>query len=151
MKTIGKLLVPVDFGDASLMALDEAIDLAATLGASIVVLHVYEIPRPSPLPAGEFLATEDLDLVASAAESALRKIVDARSGRGVKLEALVREGGASQVIDATAEEVGADLIVIGTREHGILHALLGGVAEKVVRSGRKPVLTIRAPEASRTA
>jgi nucleotide-binding universal stress UspA family protein len=149
MKTIAKILVPVDFGEASLAALDVALDLAAKLDASVVVVNAYETPPPSPLPAGEFLATAgDFGHIVATAESALRVVVEARSSRGVKLEALVREGPPWQVIDTTAEEVGADLIVLGTRSHGVLHALLGGVAEKVVRTASKPVLTIRAPEPS---
>ncbi|HEY3820826.1 MAG TPA: universal stress protein [Polyangiaceae bacterium] len=146
--TISRILVPIDFGEASLTALDRAIDLAAKLDASVVVVHVYELPAPSPLPAGEFLAATPEDhirFIATMADT-LRGVLEARVHRGVELEALLREGRPWQVIDATAEEIGADLIVMGTREHGILHALMGGIAEKVVRTATTPVLTIRGPD-----
>jgi nucleotide-binding universal stress UspA family protein len=47
-------------------------------------------------------------------------------------------------INAVAEEIDADLVVIGTHgRRGLARALLGSVAEHVVRTGRRPIVTIR--------
>jgi nucleotide-binding universal stress UspA family protein len=149
MKTISKILAPVDFSDASLRALDDAIDLAAKLGASVVVMHAYEIPVVGLLPEGAIIATaEQAARIASIAEDSLRETVESRANRGVKIESVLREGPAWQEIDAVADQIGADLIVLGTHgRRGILRALLGNVAEKVVRTAHQPVLTIPPPAA----
>jgi nucleotide-binding universal stress UspA family protein len=50
-------------------------------------------------------------------------------------------------INLTAEEIGADLIVMGTRGlAGLKHAMLGSVAERIVRLAPCPVLTVKHPE-----
>jgi nucleotide-binding universal stress UspA family protein len=57
---------------------------------------------------------------------------------------LVRTGDARDVINQTAKELGIDLIVMGTHaRRGITRALLGSVAETVVRSAPCAVLTVR--------
>jgi nucleotide-binding universal stress UspA family protein len=147
MNAISKILVPIDFSDTSLQALDGAIDLAAQLEASVVVMHAYEIPIVNLWPDGAILASAaEAARIASNAEIALRGALESRSKWGVKLESILREGSPPEEIDAIAEEIGADLIVIGTHgRRGILRALLGSVAEKVVRTARKPVLTIPMP------
>jgi len=149
MKTISRILVPLDFGQPSLDALDDAIDLAATLGASVVVMHAYEVsPLLGARPEGPLHTADLAEHLAATAASALTSVVRDRANRGVKLDTVVREGPAWQEIDAVAEDTRADLIVLGTHSrHGILRTLLGNVAERVVRTARKPVLTIRAAEA----
>jgi nucleotide-binding universal stress UspA family protein len=146
MKKISKILVPIDFGEISLNALDDALDLALQLGAQVTVMHAYEIPMVGMLPEGVFMATAaEAAGLASTAASGLRAAVESRASRGVKLESVLREGPAWREIDAVADEMGADLIIMGTHgRHGILHALLGSVAEKVVRTARRPVLTVPA-------
>jgi nucleotide-binding universal stress UspA family protein len=149
MKKISKILAPIDFTEASLHALDDAIDLAAKLEASVVVMHAYEIPVMGLLPEGAIIASaEEAARVSSSAETSLRLAVESRTNRGVKLESVLREGPAWQEIDAVADEIAADLIVMGTHgRRGILRALLGNVVEKVVRTAHQPVLTIRPPAA----
>jgi nucleotide-binding universal stress UspA family protein len=147
MKTISKILVPIDFGDSSLKALDDAIELARTFGASVVVLHAYDSPVVGTPAEGVILTPlADAASLVSTIDTTLRTVVESRAGRGVELEALLREGPAWRTIDAVAVETGADLIVLGTHgQHSMLHALLGSVSEKVVRTARKPVLTIPTP------
>ena len=144
MKTIQKILVPVDFDEASLAAVDGAIDLAATLGASVVLMHAYEVPIVALFPEGPLTnPVVDSSRLAQSSTSALRALADARAGRGVTVEVVVREGVPWRQIDEVADELGADLIVMGTKgRRGIMRALLGSVAEHVVRTAHQPVLTI---------
>jgi nucleotide-binding universal stress UspA family protein len=146
MKPIQKILVPIDFGEASLRALDDAIDLAKALGASVVVMHAYEIPVIG-FPDGALLTSAEFaGRLSNAAETALKGAIDARAGRGVKLESVLRQGVAWEEINAVADKSGADLIVIGTHgRRGLARALLGSVAEKVVRMATKPVMTVHGP------
>ena len=72
---------------------------------------------------------------------------DARWSRhdGVAIEAVLKSGDPRDVVVETAKELGCDLIVIGTHgRRGIARALLGSVAESVLRTAPVPVLAIRA-------
>jgi nucleotide-binding universal stress UspA family protein len=146
MKRVANILVAIDFGEPSLSALDDAIDLARTLGASVAVMHAYESPAVALVAEGAIVASiNDAARIAATAETTLREAVDSRADRGVKLQAVLRVGPAWRAIDDVASQIDADLIVLGTHGRlGILHALLGSVAEKVVRTARRPVLTIPA-------
>jgi nucleotide-binding universal stress UspA family protein len=147
MKKISTILVPVDFSDASLEALDGAIEWAATLGASVVAMHAYELPVVALFPEAA-LVTSMAELgrhIAETAETALRGVVEARARSGVRVEIVLREGSASEQIDAVAEEIGADLIVLGAHAG---HRFLRGVTEHVVRTTNRPVLTVHASHAS---
>jgi nucleotide-binding universal stress UspA family protein len=144
MAELRRILVPTDFTETSQHALEWAITLAGRLGASITVMHSYEIPIAG-FPDASIVATPDLAArISEASQEALDKAVDAHRDRGIPLDALLREGVAWEEINAVAEEIDADLVVIGTHgRRGLARALLGSVAEHVVRTGRRPIVTIR--------
>ena len=63
----------------------------------------------------------------------------------IRVERRVEDGDPPDVIVAVAREIGADLIVMGTHGFkGLTHAVMGSVAEHVVRNATCPVLTMRA-------
>lgn len=141
------LLVPIDFSAPAAEALDFAIEMAAALGARVTVLHSYEVPVVG-VPDGALVSSAEMAAsLASSAQEALDKVVDAQKGRGVGLTAVLRNGEPRTTIVAVAKEVGADLVVMGTHgRRGIAHLLIGSVAEYVVRTAPVPVLTVRAPK-----
>lgn len=136
------VLIAVDFDDASRRAIELGKELAKALGADVTLVHVYHMPiytypglEPTILPG---FYTE----VNTAAKRALEKLA-AEVGVG---RSILREGDPATEIIAAAEDVGAAMIVVGTHgRRGITHALLGSVAEKVVRSSNVPVVTVRVP------
>ena len=66
---------------------------------------------------------------------------------GVDLSTRLVDGIPYAAIVEHAQEIGADLIVMGTHGRtGIAHFLLGSTAERVVRASRIPVCTVRLPE-----
>lgn len=142
------ILVPVDFGDASDAAVAYAVDLAETTGAKLVLLHAFEIPIVG-VPDGVVAVTAELtSRIVEAAEKALGALVARYEGRGVTITARLEQGDARDVILTQASKVGADLIIIGTHgRRGIARALIGSVAERIVRTAPIPVLTIHAHEA----
>jgi nucleotide-binding universal stress UspA family protein len=145
MKTIATIVVGVDFTPHSLDALDDAIDLASQLGASIVAVHACDLPTAMAFP--EQLSTVDPDLTQRALEEAstrLQGVVRERADRGVAIESVLRFGKAWEQIEVVAEERDAGLIVVGAGSHrGALRALLGqNVATTIVRTARTPVLAI---------
>lgn len=142
------ILVPTDFGDAASRALDYAVALAKPLGAELVLLHTFELPVIG-FPDGAMAATAELTTrIVAAAQQALDQEV-ARAGAGVPMKALLRQGDAWQMALATAQETGANLIVMGTHgRRGLPRALIGSVAEKMVRTAPVPVLIVHAHDAS---
>ena len=144
MTELRRILVPTDFTETSEHALDWALGVAAKVGATVTVMHSYEIPIIS-FPDGAIVATPDIaSRIADASRAALDAAVKRVTGRGVPLESVLREGIAWEEINAVAESIDADLIVIGTHgRRGLARALLGSVAENVIRTANRPVVTIR--------
>jgi nucleotide-binding universal stress UspA family protein len=144
-----KILVPIDFDETSDRALDHALALAAQLGAEVTVVHVYGLPMYSP-PDGSYIPAVELSTAVEAgARRQLDDLVQRRRAAGVKLDSVLRSGRAGDEICEAARETGADLIVMGTHGRGIVgRALLGSVAQSVVRFSPVPVLTVGSGGAS---
>jgi nucleotide-binding universal stress UspA family protein len=139
--SIKHILVPYDFGETSQQALDFALDMAAPLGARVTLVFAYDVlaygfPEAPPMQA-------DTPQIERAARAALESAAIRARRPGVEVGLMLRRGVPWSEINATAQEMKADLIVIGTHgRRGIARALLGSVAEKVVRTAPCPVLTV---------
>jgi nucleotide-binding universal stress UspA family protein len=146
MLTIKTILVPIDLGDPSDAALAYAVDLAEAVRAKVFVLYAFELPVVG-LPDGAIVATPDLATrITTAGQAALDRALAMHQSRGVAIDARLQQGDPREVILATAKEIGADLVVMGTHgRRGIARALIGSVTERVVREAPVPVLTIHAP------
>jgi nucleotide-binding universal stress UspA family protein len=143
-----RILVPTDFGEAAAKAVDFAIDLAKKYGATITLLHVYEVPI-YPYP-GTLADIDFVTPIREAAQKELDSAFDALKLRGGEARAELLYGVPWSAILDTAANQKADLIVMGTHgRKGVMHALLGSVAEKVVRLSPVPVLTVRSSETAR--
>jgi nucleotide-binding universal stress UspA family protein len=135
------LLVAVDFEDASHRAIGYAKQLAGPLGATLALVHVYQLPvytypglDPSILPGFHHE-------VMVAAREALEQLARAE---GVP-STMLHDGDPAREILEAARECGASMIIMGTHgRRGLSHALLGSVAEKVIRQSDVPVITLRA-------
>lgn len=136
----GVILVPVDFEGASMRALEVAKELGSSLGAEVVLAHIYQVPMftyPGLEPA--LLPTFTVE-VSNAAKRAVEQLAASTGG----LRALLREGDPATEIIAAARELGARMIVMGTHGRGgLAHLFLGSVAEKVMRESDVPVMTVR--------
>jgi nucleotide-binding universal stress UspA family protein len=141
------LLVPVDFGEPSRQALDAAIELATRFKARLTLVHVYEIP--AYVYGGMTYATADLFApIEEAAREQLDKTLSEVQKRVPGAKAVLRRGPPAPEILAVIAEVHPDLVVMGTHGRmGVSHALLGSVAEKIVRLSPVAVLTMRAKDA----
>jgi nucleotide-binding universal stress UspA family protein len=144
MTELRRILVPTDFTETSDHAIDWALGMAAKVGAAVTLMHSYELPIIG-FPDGAILPTPDIaSHIADASRSALDATVKRLAGRGIALASVLREGVAYEEINAVAESIDADLIVIGTHgRKGLARALLGSVAENVIRTASRPVVTIR--------
>lgn len=143
MKTFKHIVAATDFSQPSEQAVALATHLARTFNASLTLVHVFQYPAAlyseSALYSGELV-----EPVLEEAEATLSQTVRAITGEVSQVSATIRQGVPYEQILATAKELGADLIVMGTRGRtGLAHIMLGSVAEKVVRLSPIPVLTVR--------
>jgi nucleotide-binding universal stress UspA family protein len=142
------ILVPHDFSETAQHALSYAIELAVKLGANITVVHAYEMLGYG-YPEGIALTAEVTADIRRAAETALDAVTARTRRPGLEVQSVLRQGPAWSEINAAATQVRADLIVMGTHgRQGLARALLGSVAEKVVRTAPCPVLTVHGPESA---
>jgi len=139
------ILVPVDFSECSEQALDYAVALAAKLDAKVHLLNVISIPFVTVPEVGSAISPSVIETAIHDNQTALDKLVEARRTKAAFGDTVIHTGDARDEILRTAESLGADLIVMGTHgRRGVTRALLGSVAELVVRTAPCPVLTVRA-------
>jgi len=140
-----RILVPLDFSLTSLRALKMAVPLAKQCGARLLLLNVIE---PNPYATGmegAVLVMPEVT-VARNARKQLPQVARRFVPKSVRVTSLVAHGRAADVIVETAEEKGADLIVLSTHGHtGLDRLLMGSTAEHVVRSAKCPVFVVRKP------
>ena len=144
----GKILVATDLSDPSFPAIDAGAELAKGTGAELTLLHVVERvdeafrarawggeiawPDPAPLTSDE---------VQRRVGDTLRALA---SNRGIAADVRVMEGSPAAAIVQAAEDLSAELIVVGCHGRtGLLRMLLGSVAERVVAAAPCSVLAVR--------
>jgi nucleotide-binding universal stress UspA family protein len=145
-----RICCPVDFSDASRAAMEVAADLARRFGAELVLFHAYPVPGYT-FPDGSVVASPKmLQDLADGAERHLeswRLEAEPIAARPVRIVKVAGEP-ASEIV-AFARDERIDLLVLGTHgRSGLEHALMGSIAERVVRRARCPVLTVRPPPAA---
>jgi nucleotide-binding universal stress UspA family protein len=137
------IVVPIDLDDPAAQVLDYAVALAAKLDAKLHVLHVV----PWPLLGVEIpiAVTETaMDEIMARKQQAFDELVAAHTAKLPLGSAMLKAGDARTAILTAAEELRADLIVMGTHgRRGVSRLVLGSVAESVARTARCPVLLVR--------
>jgi nucleotide-binding universal stress UspA family protein len=145
VEEIRQILVAVDFSDVSANAFKAAAGLARRLNAKLKVVHAVPMQAASLPMEGGAVYIEDLQ--AKQVEEAKEKLVAfvrQHSGGGPDVEQCVRSGDPTTEINRAAEELRADMIVVGTHgRSGLGHLLMGSVAESVLREAEVPVLCVR--------
>ena len=139
--TAMNILVPTDFSVCAERALDYACPLAGKLGATIHVINAIGAVLPEMSVA---MTDQMIETIRHNNAAALDKLVAPRRALAKFGSVQVLEGDARDTILRIAKALPADLIVIGTHgRRGIRRALLGSVAEDVLRRAPCPVLTVR--------
>ena len=142
-----KIMVPVDDSKTALRALEEACHVAQAVGASVYAVHVVDLAQFNWGTAefGDSLALRRA--VEEAGEKVLAHTSGILNAGKVPHETAILESGGDKIADLlldAASEQQVDLIVMGTHGFsGLLHLLLGSVAEGVVRKSPVPVLLVR--------
>jgi nucleotide-binding universal stress UspA family protein len=140
-----KILVAHDFSDPANRALAFAADLAGQVGATLEVMHVHPdvydghsdpalgVPWPMPAQVERYLRFLDTELA--------RAVHDVLGDQPIKRH-IVR-GEPAKRIAGMADEVGADMVCLGSTGKGAVErVLLGSVSQRVLRASPRPVLTV---------
>ncbi len=143
MFKVKNIVVPTDLSKVSISAFDYAVSIAKQYSADIHLIYVLEKTPP-------FLAYRSLDVseekvmtsMEEQAHKSLNEIVKSlEETYEIKILPVLRKGNDYEEIIHFSKEIKADLIIIATHGRtGILHTLLGSVAEKVIRYSKIPVL-----------
>lgn len=140
-----RILVPVDFSDCSLDALEYAALVAQRSKAALTLLHVLE-PISYALDFTLPNRAKRESIKAGYAKR-LSDLVSALTSAGVRSEFQILGGLPADSILDKARTQAADLIVMGTHgRRGLSHALFGSIAESVLRKSSCPVLMVRSPK-----
>lgn len=135
-----EVVVATDFSEVARAATAWAVEIARAHGARLTLAHAVRLPAPFP----DYLGSKS-DFTSNLREAARAKLeeeVSRLETDGCEVETRLLVGAASESVLETAEELSADLVVIGTRGlSGLPHLLLGSTAERVVQNARCPVLT----------
>jgi nucleotide-binding universal stress UspA family protein len=139
------VLCPVDFSEYSKAAVSMAREAAHLYRAKLQLLHVVKNTLYSPY--NIFEEKNNLRLpqeMAERYEKEMKQLFDASPGPGVRVEFKVATGHVVSEILEYISSNGVDLIVIATHGMtGLMHFVLGGVAEKVIRRALCPILTVK--------
>lgn len=147
MIQLNRVLIPTDFSDFSSPAVQYGCAIAARFDAEIHLLHV--VPDAAMLvPEAAAFTAESMEAQAAALREEAMKNLQALDVEGwTNSKSVIREvrvGAAFMEIIEYAREKEIDLIVIGTHgRSGLMHVLMGSVAERIVRKSPCPVLTVK--------
>lgn len=147
MIQLNTIVVAFDFSDTSVSALTYGLNIARTFGGRLHVMHVVDVIATS---AAQFYPEGPGDpearAVALTTNQLRSSLAAAGAGRETKPAVRVSTSPAAEIC-AYANEIHADLVVVGTHGRtGVSRALMGSVAEHVVRTAPCPVLVVRPHE-----
>lgn len=133
-----KILVPTDFSENALNALEYALAIASVTGSHVTVLHTYTVPRPTGSMAS--LA----DILKEDAEKEMSQFLG-QLPDGVDVDGKILRGDAVDTISSYAEQSGYDLVVMGTQgASGLKEVFIGSVTGGVMKKTLVAVLAIPA-------
>lgn len=159
LKSVRKILVPVDFSDASIKACTFAIGLAARLKAEVKLLHVYYNPvlDIAPFDTSHAYQVNLVNYLHETEQNAKRQLTNLvrdlkaqskKTNPDIKINYSLSNGLPAEEIATTCRKYKPGLIVIGTRGIGNqTGGFLGSVTAKLIQKTQTPVLAI--PEQSR--
>jgi nucleotide-binding universal stress UspA family protein len=126
--------------------LDSAVQLAASLGATLNLVHAFQLPDPLLWAYSGYTTVPDPRFVEEYAEGARRRLraQAEAAGADASVRCHAEPGPAGDILCRHAERLDADLVLVGpTRRGKVWRGLLGTTADRVVRGSPAPVLVVR--------
>ncbi len=143
MSEFRKILVPTDYSELSIAAIDCAMDFSRMFGAQIHLLHVLDTIPVLAMQAMDLTTETVLSEMDRNAKNDMHLFVVSRIGNIPGLVEVVRKGVAEVEIVKFANEESIDLIVMATHgRSGVSHVFTGSVTEKVIQQSPVPLLVI---------
>lgn len=140
MKTI---LVPTDFSDDSIGAVDFASELARIFKSKIILFHAFHTPLITSEAPIQLPTLEDLEHSVKLELAKMENKLRMNYGSGFNIECVSSVGFASDEIQKYCQENKVDLIVMGKRGAGIIEEkLIGSVTTSVISDCKTPVLAV---------
>lgn len=138
-----RILVPLDFSDSSLHALDAALTLADHKKDRISLVHVVEVVYDFASQAAIAMEKQDAE-----SKKLAKKIIQSHASKGVTMDYQQVEGNPILVLAQIAKEQKMDLIVMGTQgASGIKKSLIGTVTVGLLKEAPCPILVVPAKAA----
>lgn len=140
---IRNVLCMLDLSPSCEAALDEAARWAERTGATLHLLHVFELPIHTLPDGGSLFEPDALARVRAQAADRLMAILSRRPTTA-EVRTHVIEGAPAPIAAQVIEDEAIDLVVMGTHgRSGVQRWLLGSVAERMLRTSRVPVMVVR--------
>ena len=154
---LDKILVPLDGSELAAQILPVVEELAPRLSAEVILLQAVissaeamreTLPGTGTTPElGIDIARQRVESETSSAERYLRTVRERLEAQGLKVNTAVCEGPPAAAILEQAKEQNASLIALATHgRSGLARAVMGSVADAVVRNSEAPVLLVRAKD-----
>lgn len=140
------ILCPHDFTPCSDRALEMACELASLLKQPIELMHAYQLPfLPEPaMSMGMGMSLEGMDFLRKQAAEHLDELKRRVEQAGLSASVRLVEGSAPHLVSERAQSPEISMVVMGTHGRNAMGRLfLGSVAERVLRTAKSPVLTVR--------
>jgi nucleotide-binding universal stress UspA family protein len=141
-----RIMVATDGSEAATLAVEAASEIADGTGSELYLVHVWpDLPPVGRIgPTGPIADDFVREHQQEAEEFSRRQAWRAESAGATVAEKHLRVRRPAEEIAALADEVGADLVVLGSRQMGTLKRLvLGSTPQEVVRKAARPVLVVR--------
>jgi nucleotide-binding universal stress UspA family protein len=140
-----RVLCAVDFSPASMSALDEAYRLFRSDGDTMRLLHVVDVAQPAaPRLALEFPIFDYTEQLKRSASSRLRRLLPPSQELSRRVHVQVAVGLVADQIVQNANEMDADVVVVGVTKRGTLDRLLGSTTSHALARVGRPVLAVPA-------
>ena len=139
---ISKILVAVDDSDFTNQTINFALELAKNLKATLAIVNVIDAAIVAVGADSVVFPMEQITELKKNAEDLISSIKQ-KLGNEITVEEYITEGKPSDEIIAVAGKINANLIVMGTHGRtGVMHLIMGSVAESVIRHSNIPVLVV---------
>jgi nucleotide-binding universal stress UspA family protein len=140
-----RVLVPIDFSPASTSALDEAYRIIRQDGSSMRLLHVVDIAQQqASRPTLEFPFVDYTELLRQHATRQLRRLLPLSQELHGRVHTHVSVGLVFDEIARNANEMSADLVVLGVTKRGVLGRILGSTTAYALGRMGRPILAVPA-------
>ena len=144
VEKVKRILVATDFSEHSKRVVQYAFELKRLLDASIYLMYVIETPKAIEFGIKQGHLTNATEKMREWATNQLLNLTPDEFVNDPTLVRIVEVGSASDRIAEVTAELGADLTILGTHEHGAIHKhLLGTTTDRVLTKISAPILTVR--------